>query len=281
MTNHLTESSATEAVDAERGVENHDPLHAPPTTAEQRKVENYVHYLKNHVRDLENQLRHLNATGRPNLAHRMAELIEATRELDQLIDGEPADQAVAATAAAPTSSELSPGRHVNPPKELLLSSVVTAVARRLESVSEEDLAHIDPMQVAERAAALIPTPHPFAKLGPFYPTSAVTKWLGLSRQALDQRVKARKLLGCPTSDGGQRVYPVWQFTTDGRPIPHLAEVLNALHQGLEDPWSWATWLAAPVPGRFGGWPAHRWLSSGRDAEPVLTEAHRTASRLAH
>ncbi|MDQ1738367.1 MAG: hypothetical protein QOE53_19 [Pseudonocardiales bacterium] len=165
-------------------------------------------------------------------------------------------------------------------KDLLLSSVVSAVAHRLQSVSDEDLAQIDPAQLAERAAALIPTPHPFAQLGPFYTTRSVTKWLGITRQALDQRVRARKMLGCPTSDGGQRVYPVWQFTEDGHSIPHLAELLDALHEGIDDPWTWATWLAAPVPGRFDGMPAHRWLTQGRDAEPVLTEARRTAGRLA-
>jgi len=162
----------------------------------------------------------------------------------------------------------------------LLSSVVSALSRRLQSLSEEDLAQIDPQQVAERVAALIPTSHPFVQLGPFYPTTAVTKWLGITRQALDQRVRARKMLGCPTADGGQRVYPVWQFTEDGHVIAHLAAVLDTLHEGIDDPWTWATWLAAPVPGRFEGLPAHRWLAEGRDAEPVLTEARRTAGRLA-
>jgi hypothetical protein len=166
-------------------------------------------------------------------------------------------------------------------KDLLMSSVVSAVARRLQSVSEADLAQIDPEQVAERVAALIPTPHPFAQLGPFYTTRAVAKWLGISRQALDQRVKARKMLGCPTADGGQRVYPVWQFSDDGQPIPYLAEVLNTLHEGIDDPWTWATWLAAPVPSRFEGKPAYQWLVEGRDAESVLTQARRTAGRLAH
>jgi hypothetical protein len=173
-----------------------------------------------------------------------------------------------------------PADQLSTGKELLLSSVVSALSRRLQSLSEEDLAQIDPRQVAERAAALIPTSHPFAQLGPFYPTRAVTKWLGITRQALDQRVRARKMLGCPTADGGQRVYPVWQFTADGQAIAHLPAVLDTLHEGIDDPWTWATWLAAPVPGRFDGMPAHQWLAEGRDAEPVLTEARRTAGRLA-
>ena len=181
--------------------------------------------------------------------------------------------------AVPRSSERS-ALQPTTRKDLLLASVVSAVTRRLQSVSEEELAHVDPRQVAERAAALIPTLHPFVQLGPFYPTRAVTKWLGITRQALDHRVRYRKMLGCPTADGGQRVYPVWQFTSDGHSIPYLPEVLNTLHEGIDDPWTWATWLAAPVPGRFDGLPAHRWLAEGRDAEPVLTEARRTAGRLA-
>jgi AcrR family transcriptional regulator len=165
-------------------------------------------------------------------------------------------------------------------KDLLISSVVTALSRRLEAVSDDDLEQVDPQQVAERVAALIPTPHPFAQLGPFYPTTAVAKWLGITRQALDQRVRSRKMLGCPTADGGQRVYPVWQFTEDGQVISHLAAVLDTLHEGIDDPWTWATWLAAPVAGRFDGLPAYRWLAEGRDPEQVLLEARRTAGRLA-
>jgi hypothetical protein len=88
------------------------------------------------------------------------------------------------------------------------------------------------------------------------------------------------MLGCPTADGGQRVYPAWQFTDDGRPIPHLAQVLDTLHQGLDDPWTWTTWLAAPVPECLDGMAAYRWLAEGRDPEPVLLEARRTAGRLA-
>jgi hypothetical protein len=182
----------------------------------------------------------------------------------------------AGTAKAADVRSLVEGR-----KGRLMSSVMGAVALRLESISEEDLAQIDPLQIAERAAALIPTPHPFAQLGPFYLTSAVSKWLEISRQALDQRVKARKMLGCPTSDGGQRVYPVWQFTSDGETIPCLGDVLDALHEGIDDPWTWATWLSTAMPDRFGGKPAYQWLAEGRDATIVLVEARRIGARLAH
>jgi len=52
----------------------------------------------------------------------------------------------------------------------------------------------DPVEVAERVAALVPSPHPMSQLGPFYTTRAVRTWLGITRQALDQRVRDRKVL---------------------------------------------------------------------------------------
>lgn len=104
--------------------------------------------------------------------------------------------------------------------------------------------------------------------------------LGVTRRAIRYRADTRRLLGVRTSDG-QRVYPVWQFRDDGPTIPHLREVLDILAEGIDDPWTWATWLAAELPRRFGGKPAHRWLAEGHDPAPVLSGAHRTASRLAH
>jgi hypothetical protein len=139
----------------------------------------------------------------------------------------------------------------------------------------------DPVEVAERVAALVPSPHPMSQLGPFYTTRAVRTWLGITRQALDQRVRDRKVLGCPTANGGQRVYPTWQFTSTGDTIPHLREVLDVLAAGIADPWTWTTWLATPVPGRFDGKPAYRWLAERDDPAAVLAQAQRIASRLAH
>lgn len=250
---------------------------APPTDAELDHVAQVARYLLELLAG--GDLHRAAATLASSPKTWPAELFEAMTDTP-LVVGESVGRAATVTTRVRHGSGLPGDRHIRRRREVLLSSVLIAVARRLDSVSEEDLAQVDPTQVAERVAALIPTPHPFAKLGPFYPTSAVTKWLGLSRQALDHRVKARKMLGCTTSDGGQRVYPVWQFTTDGHIIAHLGEVLDELHHGIDDPWTWATWLVSPVPGRFDSWPAHQWLAAGRDPEPVLTEARRTASRLA-
>lgn len=54
----------------------------------------------------------------------------------------------------------------------------------------------------------------------------VAKTLGISRQAVEKRRQARKLLGLDTGRHGYR-YPVWQFTGSGT-LPGLEEVLNVL-----------------------------------------------------
>ncbi len=61
---------------------------------------------------------------------------------------------------------------------------------------------------------------------------AIAQLLGISRQAVDKRRRAGRLLGLPV--GSHRVaYPAWQFTTEGI-LPAWEEVLHDLHQ--HDPW---------------------------------------------
>ena len=74
-----------------------------------------------------------------------------------------------------------------------------------------------------------------------------------------------------------------QFRADGAIVPHLAAVLHALAGGVDDPWTWALWLAARDPGGFDGLSAYEWLAVGRDPAPLLAEARaavRTCPRLA-
>jgi hypothetical protein len=167
-------------------------------------------------------------------------------------------------------------------KSAVLRAVVEQLDRTLDNVSDDDLTALGgPHRIAARMAALIPLPHPLDRdIGPFYDTRALCEWIGVSRQALDSRVRNHTLLGCPT-DGGSRAYPVWQFTDDGDTIPHLHEVLTVLAAGSPHPWTWATWLAGRVRGQLGGRPAWTWLADGRDPEPVLTAARSDAARWAH
>jgi hypothetical protein len=85
------------------------------------------------------------------------------------------------------------------------------------------------------------------------------------------------LLGLPTAEGG-RAYPIWQFNDDGTLVPHIADVIKILASGTTDPWTWAAWLAARTPERFGDSPAWQWLASGRNAETVLAAARADAAR---
>ncbi len=113
-------------------------------------------------------------------------------------------------------------------------------------------------------------------VGPFYSTASLEEWLGISRQALDQRVRARKLLGCMATDR-VRLYPSWQFTDRGLVIPGLDRVLPVLAAGVDAPWTWALWLVSAIPDELEGLSPAEWLAKGRDPVPVITLARQDAA----
>ncbi|NMR28661.1 hypothetical protein [Crystallibacter degradans] len=118
--------------------------------------------------------------------------------------------------------------------------------------------------------------HMVDRVGPFYDTAGLERWLGISRQALRKRVQSHKLLACKTEDN-VLLYPVWQFRDDGTLIPGLHEVLEILADGMEAPWSWGLWLTARVDDELGGMSAADWLASGRDPERVKDLAREDAA----
>ncbi len=69
--------------------------------------------------------------------------------------------------------------------------------------------------------------------GGSWPVERVAKYLGLTRQAVDKRRKANKLIGLAVGRHGYR-YPSWQLSQNGT-VPGLEDVLGALRQ--HDPWS--------------------------------------------
>lgn len=130
-----------------------------------------------------------------------------------------------------------------------LTAVEQAILDKLAEGLHRRLGGIDgPLDASWVAAAMldaIPATHPFEELGPFYDTAGVSRWLGISRQALHQKVKAGQLLALTTGDG-QRVYPAWQFAPDGRPLTGLVDLLRVLNPAAADPWTVAVWLSRPV-----------------------------------
>lgn len=61
----------------------------------------------------------------------------------------------------------------------------------------------------------------------------IAELLNITRQAVDQRRRARKLVAWQDAAGHWR-FPVWQFDETGRPFPDLASILEELPG---DPWS--------------------------------------------
>lgn len=152
----------------------------------------------------------------------------------------------------------------------LLSAIHERVAERLAALVDAgvDVTSLgDPDDVAARAAAAVPhAPAPYdLTMGPFYDTSGLTRWLGISRQALADRARRGSVLACRTSDG-HLVYPAFQFGRDGAVRAGLIDVLRVF--AGQDGWVVAAWLTAPTGG-LDGHSALDWLALGRDAATVV------------
>ncbi|MCC3276199.1 hypothetical protein LJ753_09990 [Arthrobacter sp. zg-Y20] len=113
------------------------------------------------------------------------------------------------------------------------------------------------------------------RVGPFYDTAAMSEWLGITRQALDKKVKTGKLIGLMTSDR-KRFYPEWQFTAEGELIPYLPEVLAELRNGTSDEWMIALWMRSPKEA-LKDESAAEWLVKRNDPEAVLELARHDAA----
>jgi hypothetical protein len=162
-------------------------------------------------------------------------------------------------------------------EQAILDRLAHGVHQRLQNLPPEEADSIDPTWVADAMLESIPTEHPFVGLGPFYDTAGLIRWLGITRQAVHQKVRAHQLLACETGDG-RRVYPAWQFTPDGRTIPGFTAVLQTM-LAATDPWTAAIWLTTPSD-RLGGRSAIDVLRSEHDPEPVLVVARADATRWA-
>jgi hypothetical protein len=118
------------------------------------------------------------------------------------------------------------------------------------------------------------------QLGAVYDVDGVRQLLSrdgvpITRQAVHQR---RGLLTLTTSSG-QVVYPAFQF--DGqRPVPGLAEVLEAVPEGAVSRWTVASWLVSPEPELAGERPVDVLREQGPEGKlAVLSTAHRWSSQL--
>ncbi len=149
------------------------------------------------------------------------------------------------------------------------------LVRATEAYIDIDEFFGDPHVVAEGMVAALPLSHVYDQIcGPFHDTAGLTKWLGVSRQALHQKVAKHALLACPLADGAN-VYPAWQFLPNGATIPAFADVLAVLAGATDDPWMIALWLRAPSALLDGRHPSG-WMRTGGDPQRVLELARERA-----
>ena len=134
------------------------------------------------------------------------------------------------------------------PVDALTEALRERIAARVEDLRASgrtlDLGDVD--ELADRMVAALPTVHPLDEpLGPFYDTAGLVAWLGISRQALFDRVRRGTVLACRTADG-HLVYPSLQFGRNGAVRPGVVEAVGAFTRRGVDGWAVGAWLTTPT-----------------------------------
>jgi len=125
--------------------------------------------------------------------------------------------------------------------EGLLAERTTQLARQGRSL--RSLGDLE--DLAAKMVAALPSVHPYdTSLGPFYDTSGLNQWLGVSRQALADRVRRGTLLACRTSDR-HLLYPALQFGRTGQVRPGVVDAVGILSRVGADGWAIGAWLTTP------------------------------------
>jgi hypothetical protein len=147
-------------------------------------------------------------------------------------------------------------------------------------VGEGDAAIDDPAALGRRAALLAASEVLWERhLGPLYSTNQVRELMGIgSRQAISERVKRRRLLAVPGSDG-RPLFPAFQFA-GRRLLPGLAAILDVFQGAVESQYTLASWFVTPEPLLEERTPAE-WLRKRGTTERALQAASRYAERLRH
>lgn len=155
--------------------------------------------------------------------------------------------------------------------------LVALVDRHKEAISE--LSYDEARQLGAQAADAAVAPLIWAAaLGERWPTTTVTEFLHITRQALHKRVVNGSALGLPGR--GTTWFPVWQFDLDAREVRAVvAEIITAFRDelGAVDPLviaSWATTDQAEL-----GMSPEQWLTAGKDPAEVARIARRASAEL--
>lgn len=138
---------------------------------------------------------------------------------------------------------------------------------------------------ARRAGERLAAGHRWARIaGERIDTSTARDLLGITRQALHQRVAAGTILAVPGTS--TTWYPTWQFQhspTGGLQVrPVIARIINAYRDQLDgdiDPLTLIGWAAHGQP-ELGGATPKDWVAANGDDEPVVLAATRDGWALA-
>lgn len=160
--------------------------------------------------------------------------------------------------------------------------VVHDLARELDRmIADDEVTDFSAAAGRATSGAMIAAAHTANRindrLGAFYTIDRVRQELGgVSRQAVNERVKGRRLLRVETADG-KFLFPAFQIADGG--VPHrLRDVLKVLLASGADGWTVAYWLTARAE-HFGGRTALDLLSTGdedRIDDVVALAAHDAA-----
>lgn len=144
------------------------------------------------------------------------------------------------------------------------------------------LADDEALELGRRGAREALAPLLWKKLaGEVLDTTQVVELLGVTRQAINKRVKNQSLLALPARR--TTYFPAWQFDLDKREVRTVVkDVLHAFATGLgeTDPFVVTSWASSPQYEELEGLSPQDWLTKGGDEHMLKLSAQRAASALA-
>jgi hypothetical protein len=146
----------------------------------------------------------------------------------------------------------------------------------LDAVSVEEAAALGAQGAAASVAPLLWG----RAVGDRWDTTTAAEFLGISRQALNERVKRGTIVGLPGR--GTTWFPTWQFDLVARSArPVVVDVVDAFRRamGESDLYTVASWATTRQSMLDGLTPAD-WIGAGRDSARLIDAARRSARKLA-
>lgn len=208
---------------------------------------------------------------REKLVEALVRAEESLRAItDELERTKAAVQDDAARASGPTVRELAERANVSEEAVVAFAETVGAL------LADRSLT----VPSARRAALLAVSEEVWEhELGPMLSSADVRELLGdISRQRVDELLRARRLIGLRDS-AGRRRFPAFQFR-DGRALEALVAAywVVADADAVASDWTAASWLVSSDQA-LGGRSPVQWVRDGRDAGRLITVAGQDAARL--